>query len=62
MLTKPEIEAIVLAVLQAYSGEQWRAVARVEKTLASAVALDVSDAQRARAATWEWRADEARPR
>ena len=49
MLTKPEIEAIVLAVLQAYSDEQWRAVARVEKTLASAVALAVSDAQRARA-------------
>jgi hypothetical protein len=35
MLTRAEIEAAALRALQAYSGEQWRAVARVEKELAT---------------------------
>jgi hypothetical protein len=45
MLTKAEIETAALRALQGYSGEQWRAVARVEKELAAVVALAVSDAQ-----------------
>jgi hypothetical protein len=45
MLTRVEIEAATLRALQAYSGEQWRAIARVEKELAAWVALAVSDAQ-----------------
>jgi hypothetical protein len=45
MLTRAEIEAVVLRALQAYSGEQWRAIARVEKELAAWIALAVSDAQ-----------------
>jgi hypothetical protein len=45
MLTKPEIEKVVLAALQAYDGEAWRAIARVEKRLAAAIAIAVSYAQ-----------------
>jgi hypothetical protein len=45
MLTRAEIEATALKALQGYSGEQWRAVARVEKKLAAVVALAVCDAQ-----------------
>ena len=45
MLTRAEIEAATLKALQAYSGEQRPAVARVEKKLAAEVALAVSDAQ-----------------
>jgi hypothetical protein len=45
MLTRAEIEAAALRALQAYSGEQWRAVARVKKELAAWVAFAVSDAQ-----------------
>ena len=45
MLTRAEIEAATLKALQAYSGEQQPAVARVEKKLAAEVALAVSDAQ-----------------
>jgi hypothetical protein len=33
MLTKTEIEAVKLRALKAYSGERWRAIARVEKEL-----------------------------
>ncbi|HEY1864717.1 MAG TPA: hypothetical protein VGG77_13765 [Roseiarcus sp.] len=45
MLTKAEVETATLRALQAYSGEQWRAIARVEKKLAVEIALAVSDAQ-----------------
>jgi hypothetical protein len=37
MLTRAEIEAATLRALHAYSGEQWRAIARVEKELAACV-------------------------
>jgi hypothetical protein len=45
MLTRAEIEAATLRALHAYSGEQWRAIARVEKELAAWVVFAVSDAQ-----------------
>jgi hypothetical protein len=45
MLTRAEIEAVALRALQAYPGEQWRAIACVQKELAAWVAFAVSDAQ-----------------
>jgi hypothetical protein len=45
VLSRAEIEAATLRALQAYSGEQWRAIARIEKKLAAEVALAVCDAQ-----------------
>jgi hypothetical protein len=45
MLTRAEIEAATLRALRAYSGEQWRAIARVEEELATWVAFAVCDTQ-----------------
>jgi hypothetical protein len=45
MPTRAEIEAAALRALQAYSGGEQRAIARIEKKLAAEVALAVSDAQ-----------------
>jgi hypothetical protein len=45
MLTRAEIEAVSLRALQAYSGPQWRTIARVERRLAAEISLAVSDAQ-----------------